>query len=109
MSAEPAALPVKSTKPAIPFGVVTIHGKVSQRRKAGNRVLTLLTMPAPDEYSSPSTVEITSAKPLGQVDEMIEVKCRLQGYRRTYKATDPDTGEIRNIATADNRLFHIED
>jgi hypothetical protein len=98
------AVAAKSIQP----GQVFIKGRISSVRKAGAVFLHLVTLPAPDSYTSPSTVEIGANARLGQKDEDISQLCRIAGYRRSFKATDKDTGEISTIHTADNRLFAVE-
>jgi hypothetical protein len=75
---------------------------------AGPLHLTIVKLPAPDEYTSPGTVELRSRQALGDVGSEVDVKVRLGGYPRSYKITDPETGEQRPVATADNHLTVIE-
>lgn len=87
-----------------------LQGRLDFVRKAGTAGFShLLVLPAPDAYSSPSTVEIIATNRLGAPDEDIRVRVRIGGYRRTYKTTDKDTGEVRTVKTADNRLFAVEE
>lgn len=90
-------------------GVVLLVGRLSAVRKAGENMLHLMVMPAPDEYSSPSTVEIIAKRRMGDVGEGLRLLCRVGGFARRYKSTDQDTGEIRQVTTADNKFYVIED
>jgi hypothetical protein len=96
-----------------PVAAITfIAGRIAAKRRistqAGPLVLTLVTMPAADEYSSPSTVEIRSKAAFGESGETVRVKCRVGGRARSYKGTDPETGEIRPVRTAEITLELIE-
>lgn len=100
MSAQPAEIPALSSA----IARTIIQGKIVGLRKAGQVYLHLVAMPAPDPYSHPSTVEISSESRLGAKDEEIKVVCRVSGFARAYKRTDEDTGEVSTIRTADVRL-----
>lgn len=99
MSAQPAELPVSSA-----VARTVIQGRIIGVRKVGTVFLHLVAMPAPDPYSHPTTVEISSDHRLGQKDEDVKVVCRVTGFLRSYKATDKDTGEVSTVRTADVRL-----
>lgn len=94
------------------FGEAIIKGRLQMsRRPAGNSKFweTIITLPAPDQYTSPSTVSVLSAGRLGERDDDVTVRVRIAGYKRSYNSTDRETGEIRRIDTADNKLFAVED
>jgi len=103
----PATAAVPSINPATKPGHVLIQGRCQQVRKAGQSMLHLVTLPAPDEYSSPATVEIIASSRFADGGEDVKVLCRIGGYRRTYDARDPDTGDKRHVVTADNKLFAV--
>lgn len=114
MSAQPAtsATPFDSKQPAKQYGLSTIRGRlVGARRPSGNAQFweNILVLPAPDEYTSPSTVCVLSKHRLGEREEMVIVDVRIGGYKRSYRATDRETGEQRSVQTADVKLFAIED
>lgn len=116
MSATPSPVapltPAASERLSIKPGQVLIVGKLMGCRRPsgqGHYWSHLVVMPAPDAYSSPSTVEILATRRLGEKEEEVRILCRVSGYRRSYKATDRETGEIINRQTADNKLFAIED
>lgn len=71
--------PAKSAETAIKFGVVQFKGRVSGVRKAGQFVYTLCKLPAPDEYSSPSTVEIQSKNRFASVGDDFQVSAAVAG------------------------------
>lgn len=74
---------------------VTIAGKVVGVRKVGTTVYTHIVLPAPDEYSSPAHVEVSSEKRIGQKDDQVIVQCNIGGYiGKEFSAKDKDTGEI---------------
>lgn len=99
--------------PSIPFGRVPLRGRVKAvRRSRGQRAgfLTLLVMPARDEFSSPATVEVFSPERLAEPDAMWQGWCEVGGYRRTYKTEQTDRdGEMRTVTveTADITLTAV--
>lgn len=97
---------------SIKAGQVLISGRLKSRRRfstqEGPRFENIVTMPAPDAYSSPSTVSIVSKAPVGDPDTDVRVMCQVGGRSRSYKAVDPDTGEQKTVFTADNRLLAVE-
>lgn len=102
-----------SAAPSVQFGRVALRGRIkSQRRARGQRAgfLTVLVMPAKDEYSSPATVEIFSTDRLGETDSDWKGWCEVGGYRRSYKTEQTDGhGEVRSVQveTADITLTAI--
>lgn len=97
------------------LGVALIRGKITaMRRNNGQRggVMTIVTMPAPDEFSHPATVELHSTQTLGEVGGTWAGKVRISGIGRRYKTEreDPNTGEVRTVmvSTADNLLSVVE-
>jgi len=98
---------------SLAIGEAVLQGRVSlvRRMTIGGKpsMIHLVILPAPDQYSSPATVEVMASKRLGDVDEDIRVRVRIGGFRRTYKATDKETGEISSVQTADVKLFAVED
>lgn len=87
---------------------VLVVGKISRRRRndKGSH-FTLVTMPAPDAYSHPQTVEISSRRSLGAVGDEVSVSCHLGGAVRSYDGKDDD-GQPARVFTADNRLYAVE-
>lgn len=87
---------------------VTIKGKVTSRRRHDGMVYTLLTCPAPDEYSKPQIIEVRSAQPLGDRDEVVTIQATVGGYPNNFEMTDRDTGEKRRIQSARITLDAVE-
>lgn len=94
-------------------GVAIIAGRIrSVRASRGQRkgYLHVIVLPAPDEFTSPSYVEVFAADRLGEPDATWRGKVTVGGYRRTYQTevTDRD-GEIRKVTveTADMTLTAI--
>lgn len=111
MNAAVAELPA-SSKSVTRFGESTLQGRLQlYRRPQGNSKFweNLVVLPAPDAYSAPATVLILASSRLGERDEDVTVRVRIGGYRRSYNTTDRETGEVRNVQTADVKLFAIED
>lgn len=90
----------------------SIKGRVANVRRiqtqTGGLYLTLITVPSPDEYSSPSSLEVQSTKKLAEKGEDITVNVHISGYRALQKLTDKETGEQTSVPTAYMRLVVIE-
>jgi len=87
----------------------TITGRISAcdwyPRQKPTRFTTLVRLPAADEYSTPATVELSSAQSIGKEgDTVTDVVCAIGGRYRSYEVTDKQTGDIRTVKTADNVL-----
>ncbi|MBB5017807.1 hypothetical protein HNQ59_001077 [Chitinivorax tropicus] len=92
------------------FNQATLAGRVNAVRKADDSVFTEVTLPAPDQYSPPATVEIRSRKRLGQVGETIEVSVTCAGYRgKAFQYHDKETGERFTRRPVVNSYVAIED
>jgi hypothetical protein len=90
-------------------GHAYIVGRCVSAKRAGTLFSHLIVMPAPDPYSSPSTVEVIAKTRQADSEQDVRLFCRVGGYKRSYKKTDQDTGEQRQVQTADNKLFLVED
>jgi hypothetical protein len=93
------------------FGIATLKGRIAARRKTASKIgmpiVTLIRLPAPDEYTSPQTVEVRSAEPIGKPGDDVTVKVRIGGFSRSYDKTDAETGEVEVVNTADNALYAV--
>lgn len=78
-----------------------IRGRISGKsRKFSTRdgstlYETPVTLPAPDEWSSPSTLPIRSRERLGDIGETFTGKVRIAGTARPFTYTDKVSGEQR--------------
>lgn len=112
MSATAQVAEMPASRPKITYNEAFLKGRlISAKRPAGNSKFWshLIVIPAPDPYSSPSTVEVLASKRLGERDEDLIVRVSCGGYRRSYRTTDKETGEVQVVQTADNKFFAIED
>lgn len=98
--------------PTAAAGVAKLSGRVFNVRRISGRegpvFITIIRLPAADAFSSPATVELRSKDRIGQAGDDVNVSVRIGGYGRSYKATDPETGEQRVVQTADNSLTVVE-
>src|SRR3989338_3135698 len=92
-----------------------ISGKIKFTRKdkiksTGEIVhYTVISTKAPDEFSHPGTVEVSSNDSLGRRDELITVKVQLTGYSRTWdKQSGPNPDDTESVQTATNYFRVIE-
>ena len=109
---QPAA--VENIKPSkgLPMGHARVRGRIASRRRQmsqGNTFwLTVIKMPARDEFSHPSTIEITSDNALGNVGDDWEGVIEISGYARSFNKTDQETGEVVAVKSAQNHLRVVE-
>lgn len=103
-------------KHTLPINEAIIQGQIQQVRKIntqeGVMFLTLVRLPAPNEYEYPSTIELQSAEPIGEKGDNITQHIRCSGVASQYeqKKINPHTGEetINTIRTARNQ-FRVMD
>ena len=96
--------------PQIGIGIVNLKGKIEASRRHEAFHYTRMIMPAVDEFSSPSTIEIRSRGSLGRSEDMITVRAKVGGYRKKpYRYTDKETGETRMVVPVTVTLDAIED
>lgn len=89
-------------------GCAEIKGRIVARRRITSRNgrlwLTIVRLPAPDEFTSPATVELQSVEGLGDVGDIVRCRVRIGGYARSFDATDPETGAKVRQQAANNTL-----
>lgn len=113
MNAPATVTQIPANAPKIGVGQVYIKGRVSYQRVAktddGRLFITILKIAAADEFSHPSTIEVTSRTKLGELNEDWTGVCQVTGYPRSYdQKPDPETGEIKTIRTATISLRVVE-
>ena len=96
------------TAPTVKPGHSFIRGRITHVRRAGQHFLHLVTLPAPDAYTSPQTVEVLAKERLGDVDDDYAGMVRIGGFKRSYEKTDPEDGRRIRVMTADNKLHAVE-
>ena len=92
---------VQGQEPAqagLKMGQVLISGRLAGVRsistRQGRKWLHKVQLPAPDEFTSPSVVEVRGDEKLGErVGDVIRCKAQLGGYGRSFNFTDKETGE----------------
>lgn len=99
--------------PKIGVAQTFIQGRVAysrtQKTESGRIYLTILKIPAVDQYSHPSTVEVSSQSKLGELNDDWKGLCNVTGYPRTFDSKpDPETGEIKTVRTATISLRVVE-
>lgn len=105
---------VKNTAlPKLQVGQAFLNGLVFGRRRvqgqSGSYWLTVVKLPSADEFSSPATVEIKSSFPIGEINDRWSGTVSIAGYARSFNAkADPETGEIKQVRTAQNILELVE-
>lgn len=105
---------VKSMTPKLQMGQVFLSGLIASRRRingaAGSLWLTVLKLPAADEFSHPATIEVRSHSPVGELNEKWSGVVAVTGYPRSFNSKpDPDTGEIKVIKSAQVSLEVVEE
>lgn len=100
--APPAETGATSGKLALNQSV--LRGRVLEVKRSENGCYTVLTLPAPDQYSSPQTVEIRSKAVFGRPSEDVTVRVAIGGFRRGYTDKHGEKAYATNIS-----LSAIED
>lgn len=108
-----AAEKVSPMLPKLQMGQAYLSGLIAGRRRvttsSGAVWLTVVRLPAADEFSHPATVEVRSKSSIGDVDERWQGIVSVNGFPRQYNSKpDPETGEIKLIRTAEVRLDVVE-
>jgi len=89
-----------------------LAGRIVTRRRIttseGAIFLTVLKLPAVDEYSSPATVELRSAAELGAPGESWCGRVQVGGFARSYDVDNEVTGRKDRVQTANNTLRVVE-
>ena len=79
---------------SLAFGEVMIKGRIELTRVHDNKTYTRLVAPAKDEFSSPQQYEIRSQAMLGQLTEIVDIKCFLSGWAgKRFTYIDQTTGQ----------------
>lgn len=106
---------LKSKSYSVEFNEGIVAGRIRATRKekmksTGEIVhYTVLTTKAPDEFSHPGTVEVSSNDSLGKREDHVTVKVHLTGYSRTWdRQSGPNPDDTESIPTATNYLRVIE-
>lgn len=83
-------------------------GRIAHVRSVGTQgtktFRTLLKLPAPDSYSSPSTVEVRSTERLGPVDGDVSILVIIGGFPRSFEGKGERGEPGETVRTAENTL-----
>ena len=91
------------------FNQITIQGRIKIVDKLENSFATIVTMPAPDEYSSPQNARILSSKRIGNKGDEFTGECRPNGYHRVTQGKRPNAdGEFPRYNNCDGYFTLIE-
>lgn len=88
MSAQPQELP----RPSLAKNQALVVGRVREVRRTDNATFTVVTLPAPDEYTQPQTVEISSRGMIGRPQEDVTIKVAIGGYGKKFTRKDGTDG-----------------
>lgn len=100
---QPAApIPLRQLK----AGEVFLNGRIASTRKHKDVVYTVLKLPAADQFSHPSTVEVASKSRLGHPGDDWQGTCRVSGYPNDYDIKQD--GEKVHVLSARNTLAVVE-
>ncbi|MBB3345965.1 hypothetical protein [Sphingomonas sp. BK069] len=89
---------------------MNISGKLVEQRYASPHYYSVLLVASSDEYAHPVPFEIRSDRRLGDLNSIVRVRAQLGGYyRRSYKVTDTQTGEIRTVRPVQMTLTADQD
>jgi hypothetical protein len=95
------------------FGIAQIRGRIASVREIGGArggFAHVIKLPAPDQYTSPATVEVVADERLGPVDSEWAGKVQIGGFGRSWtKDVEDRNGVVRKVSvpTADNKLTAV--
>lgn len=87
-----SAAPAEITRPSIAKNQALIVGRVKEVRRTDNGVFTSIVLPAPDEYTQPQLVEVSSTALIGRPQEDVQIKVTLGGYGKKFTRKDGSPG-----------------
>lgn len=92
----------------VPMQVLVV-GRIEHFSRFEGKTTVRIISPAPDPYSRPAVVAVRSKSSLGSVGDDVSILCRLGGYvRKPFRATDKETGEVKNVTPVDMTLDAID-
>ena len=102
MSADVNTLSAVKPPVSVPPLVAWLSGRITAKSRRittqqGVRFLTVVALPAPDEFTSPGMVELRSEEALGDFGDTVRCKVQIGGYRRNYN--NKETGAVVQSAT----------
>lgn len=88
---------------------VLVVGRIEHSSRFEGKTTARIISPAPDPYSRPAVVAVRSKSSFGSVGDEVSILCRVGGYtRKAFRATDKETGEVKNVTPVDITLDAIE-
>lgn len=92
-----------------PAGQVVISGKLNEIRDLhSGGFVAVITMPAPDPYSHPATVEVMCRSRPGRQGDDVSVIARVGGWLRRFQYTDKQTGQQREGSRCELSLRELD-
>lgn len=111
--AEPAVAKMPNKTYSLPVGEVHLTGRITFRRKVktqeGSIWLSILKLPAIDQFSHPDTVEVRSREALGEIGADWSGRVRVGGFPRSYDSKPDADGVIHVVKTAQVNLTAVEE
>lgn len=89
--------------------IATITGKLIRENYNNEQYYSDLMIPAEDEYSFPSTMQIRSKQKIGSLESEVTIKVKVGGYaQRERISVNRETGERRAWVPVTNTLDYVE-
>lgn len=76
------------TSPSLKVNQIFIHGRIQHVSKYENKFDHVIVTPAPDAYSKPELMRVSSSNRLGTSGEDVKVLCTYHGWSNDYKNKD---------------------
>lgn len=94
------------------MGQVFLNGLIASRRRingqSGTIWLTVVKLPAADEFSHPATIELRSHSPLGDPETKWSGIAQVTGFPTSFDSKPDENGEIKQIKSARVSLDVVE-
>ena len=107
-----SALPSEIGKPSvasIKANQMLLAGKIIGRTKFNKLWVSIVRLPAADEFDFPQTVKVLSKQPIGEEGSTVRQLVRAAGRGYQGSITNEDTGEVRKFPNANMHFEAVED
>ncbi len=73
---------------------VFLKVRIDAIKRVESKLFTTVSCPARDEYSKPNCYQIRSKQKFGEIGEVTQIDCQLNGFIKAFSYTNKSTGEV---------------
>jgi hypothetical protein len=78
-----------------------IGARIDSAEVYNNKMYTVVSTPAPDQFSHPSKYRVTSDKAIGVTGALVDIDCTMRGMVRSKNYKDTNTGQQKTYIETD--------